>query len=98
MKATTAEIQEEALQIVDKSDLAGLISSAERLAEHFEQETTSLDLLVSGLAGESMPDAETMKQPHGHSLATLSDSQDRMNQAHTRMVSLIDRLNSLVAL
>ena len=67
------------------SDLAGLIASAERLAEHFEQETTRLDLLVSGLAGESMPDAETMKQPHGHSLATLSDSQDRMRLFYRRV-------------
>lgn len=86
------------LKVMDKSDLAGLISAARERAGRSSVLADRLESLVCGLTGEDsvQPDGPPVLTPRG--LSDLSDSLDRTAASQDRMMGLIDRLNALVAI
>ena len=96
--ATEARAPSAQLTAVDKSDLAGLISTAHEKATDATKIADRLETLLAGLAGEDNALAGEGVEPNSCGLGNLSDALDRTGRAHNRTSGFIDRLQSLVAL
>ena len=98
METTTQAAGSATLTAVDKSDLAGMISTARHRAEVAEQTAERFEALLSGLLGEPPGISGGTEPPTPCGIHELTAMLDRVDSALNRINVTNDRLQALIAL